>query len=67
MEQGKVKWFDATKGFGFIEPNDGSEDVFVHMSEVKNAGYDNLNTNQILNYELQNNRGKSTAVNLKLI
>jgi CspA family cold shock protein len=67
MEQGKVKWFDATKGFGFIEPNDGSEDVFVHMSEVKNAGYDNLNTNQILNYELQNNRGKSKAVNLKLI
>ena len=67
MEQGKVKWFNATKGFGFIAPDNGAEDIFVHMSEVKNAGYDNLNTDQILNYELQTNNGKSRAVNLKLI
>jgi CspA family cold shock protein len=67
MEQGKVKWFNATKGFGFIAPNNGTEDVFVHISEVENAGYDNLNTDQTLNYEIQTNNGKSCAVNLKLI
>jgi len=67
MEKGKVKWFDATDGFGFIEPDNGSEEVFVHMSEVKSSGYNNLSTNQLIHYELQNNYGKLNAVNLKLI
>ena len=67
MEQGKVKWFNATKGYGFIAPDNNSGDVFVHVSEVENAGYNNLNPDQAVSYELQNNNGKSSAVNLKLI
>lgn len=67
MEQGKVKWFDTTKGYGFIEPNTGNGDIFVHISEVEKAGYNSLSTDQVVSYELQTKNGKSSAINLKLI
>ena len=67
MEQGTVKWFNAIKGYGFIAPDNNSGDVFVHVSEVENAGYNNLTPDQAVSYELQNNNGKSSAVNLKLV
>jgi len=52
MNTGKVKWFDATKGYGFIEQKAGGDDVFVHISEVEKAGYTNLNNDQAIRYEL---------------
>ena len=52
MEKGKVTWFDTTKGYGFIAPDDGSEDIFVHISEVESAGYTSLTKNQTIGYEL---------------
>jgi len=67
MEQGKVKWFDATKGYGFIGPDNGSGDVFVHISEVEKAGYNSLATDQVVSYELQTKNGKASAVDLKVI
>jgi CspA family cold shock protein len=48
MTKGTVKWFDTIKGYGFIQPDDGSEDIFVHISEVVKAGYTNLNNNQAI-------------------
>jgi len=69
MTQGKVKWFNSQKGFGFIQPDDGSTDVFVHISAVERAGMHNLNEGQKLSYELvQNNKnGKSSAENLQAL
>jgi CspA family cold shock protein len=69
MSQGKVKWFNSQKGFGFIQPDDGSTDVFVHISAVERAGMQNLNEGQKLSYELvQNNKnGKSSAENLQTL
>jgi cold shock protein len=67
MEQGKVKWFDTTKGYGFIKPDSGNGDIFVHISEVEKAGYNSLSTDQLVSYELQTKNGKSSAINLKLI
>ena len=67
MEKGKVTWFDTTKGYGFIAPDDGSEDIFVHISEVKSAGYTSLTKNQAIRYELYTKNGKSYAINLQLI
>ena len=67
MTKGKVKWFDSTKGYGFIEPDDGSDDVFVHISEVEKAGYTNLNNDQAIRSELQTKHGKSSATDLQLI
>ena len=66
MPVGKVKWFNAQKGFGFIQPEDGSKDVFVHISAVERAGISNLSEGQRLHYEVQQERGKSSAGNLKL-
>lgn len=66
MPQGKVKWFNPTKGYGFIEPQDGGKDVFVHISAVERAGLSSLNEGQIVQYELVENRGKSSAENLKV-
>jgi CspA family cold shock protein len=67
MANGTVKWFNSTKGFGFIEPEDGGKDVFVHVSAVQRAGLPGLNEGQKLSYELQNERGKTAAVNLKAL
>lgn len=67
MEKGKVKWFDLNKGYGFIAPNDGSEDIFVHISEVEKAGYKSLINYQYVGYELFNKKGKSYAINLQLL
>jgi CspA family cold shock protein len=66
MATGKVKWFNAAKGFGFIQPEDGGADVFVHISAVKAAGLQNLNEEQRISYDLANDRGKTAATNLQL-
>lgn len=66
MSTGTVKWFNPTKGFGFIQPEDGSADVFVHISAVERAGWSSLNEGQKLSYELEQGRqGKVSAVNLR--
>jgi CspA family cold shock protein len=65
MSTGTVKWFNPTKGYGFIEPEDGSKDVFVHISAVERAGLNSLNEGQKVSYELQQGQnGKSSAENL---
>ncbi len=67
MQTGTVKWFNATKGFGFIQPDDGSKDVFVHISAVERAGLPGLNEGQKISFELRADRktGKSSADNLR--
>ncbi len=68
MTAGTVKWFNATKGFGFIEPEDGSKDVFVHISAVERAGLSSLSEGQKVSYELQpGQNGKSSAENLSVV
>ena len=68
MATGTVKWFNSTKGFGFLKPDDGSADVFVHISAVERAGMDNLPEGKKLSYELEQGRsGKSSAVNLRAV
>ena len=65
MSKGTVKWFNATKGYGFIQPEDGSKDVFVHISAVERAGMHSLNEGDKISYEVQAGRdGKSSAENL---
>ena len=67
MVDGIVKWFNATKGFGFIEPEDGGKDAFVHISAVEQAGIATLNDGQKVNYELVAGRdGKEAAENISL-
>lgn len=65
MATGTVKWFNPTKGFGFIEPDDGGKDVFVHISTVQQCGMDGLNEGQRLSFDLVTQRGKTAAGNLK--
>jgi cold shock protein len=60
-----VKWFNSQKGFGFIQPDSGGKDVFVHSSAVERAGLQGLNDGQKISYEVQEERGKLAAVNLK--
>jgi CspA family cold shock protein len=67
MANGTVKWFNPTKGYGFIAPEQGGSDVFVHISAVENAGLRTLNEGQKVSYELATQKGKTSAVNLKLI
>ncbi len=64
MATGTVKWFNQTKGFGFIQPEDGGNDVFVHISAVERSGLKGLNEGQKVNYELQEDKGKTSATNL---
>ena len=66
MPQGTVKWFNPTKGYGFIQPQEGGKDVFVHISAVERAGLSTLNEDQTVQYELVENRGKTSAENLKV-
>ncbi|MGI4944515.1 MAG: cold-shock protein [Janthinobacterium lividum] len=66
MASGTVKWFNPDKGFGFIQPQDGSKDVFVHISAVQAAGINSLNDGQKVSYEVVTERGKQAAANLKL-
>ena len=65
MAQGTVKWLNSQKGFGFIQPNDGGNDVFVHISAVERAGRSTPAEGQKLSYEINSERGKDSAVNLK--
>jgi cold shock protein len=64
---GTVKWFNATKGFGFIQPDGGGKDVFVHISAVEKAGYSSLAEGAKVSFDLVPNRGKESAENLKMI
>ena len=65
MASGIVKWFNSTKGYGFIKPDDSDQDVFVHITAVKDAGWETLEEDQRVNYELSEGRnGKSSATNL---
>jgi CspA family cold shock protein len=63
---GKVKWFNTTKGFGFIQPAEGGNDVFVHISALQKAGLDRLDDGQSVQYDLEENRGRTSAVNIRL-
>jgi CspA family cold shock protein len=67
MATGKVKWFNSGKGFGFIQPSEGGPDVFVHVSALDNAGLTTLRDGQPVSYELATNKGKTSAVNIKLL
>jgi CspA family cold shock protein len=66
MASGTVKWFNATKGYGFIQPSDGGKDVFVHISAVERAGLRTLNEGQKVTFDIQTERGKSAAANLRV-
>jgi len=67
MPVGTVKWFNATKGYGFIQPEDGSKDVFVHISAVQRANLAGLDEGQKVSYEVVQERGKSSAGDLKTL
>jgi cold shock protein len=63
---GTVKWFNSQKGYGFIQPTGGGRDVFVHISAVERAGLSSLNEGQRVEFEIQENRGKTSAENLRV-
>ncbi len=65
MANGTVKWFNSTKGYGFIAPENGGADVFVHISAVEKAGLRSLNENDKVSYELVTEKGKTSAANLQ--
>lgn len=66
MPTGTVKWFNPTKGYGFIQPDGGGKDVFVHISAVERAGLSSLNEGAKISYEIVSNRGKESAEHLKV-
>jgi CspA family cold shock protein len=67
MARGTVKWFNPTKGYGFILPQGGGKDMFVHISAVERSGLTSLNDGQVIEYDIENNRdGKQGAINLKV-
>ena len=66
MATGTVKWFNPTKGYGFIQPDNGGKDVFVHVSAVEKAGRSSLNEGDKVSFDVVNNRGKDSAENLRV-
>jgi CspA family cold shock protein len=66
MASGTVKWFNSMKGYGFIQPQSGGKDIFVHISAVEKAGLSTLNEGQQVDYEIVSDRGKESAGNLKV-
>lgn len=66
MATGKVKWYNSQKGYGFIAPDEGGKDVFVHVSALEASGVRSLNDGQSISYDLANDRGKVAAVNLRV-
>jgi CspA family cold shock protein len=67
MATGTVKWFNTQKGYGFIVSDDGGKDIFVHISAVERSGLRSLTEGQKVEYELQNDKGKTAAVNIKVV
>lgn len=67
MATGTVKWFNSTKGFGFIKPDEGKQDVFVHISALQEAGIQALDEGAKVSYDLKEDRGKESATNLKIV
>ena len=67
MTQGKLKWFDPKKGYGFIKPDDGSKDAFLHISALEKANITQLEEKEIIKYELTEHRGKMSASNIEIV
>lgn len=67
MNTGTVKWFNKTKGYGFVEPSDKSGDVFLHISALEAIGLSDLNDGQKISYNIESNKGKISAIDIKLI
>lgn len=67
MATGTVKWFNASKGYGFIAPSEGGKDVFVHITELEKAGIRQLNDGQAVSYEIATNKGRQAATDIKLV
>ena len=68
MANGTVKWFNSTKGYGFIQPDEGGKDIFVHISAVERSGLTGLNDNQKVSFELETGRdGRQSAANIELL
>ena len=66
MATGTVKWFNPTKGYGFVQPQSGGKDVFVHISAVERAGLSTLSEGVVIEYEIASNRGKESAENIRV-
>ena len=67
MSNGKIKWFNPTKGYGFIENDEGGKDIFLHVTALEEAGIDTLQEGDAVSFEIGENRGKETAINIKKV
>ena len=67
MANGTVKWFNTNKGYGFIEPDDGGKDVFIHISAVEKSGLKTLLENQKVTFEVNQDKGRSSGANIKIV